>query len=214
MRMACVPRAGTSTEAMVVASQLSGDIAILDAGRTILVDLIRACAKGDRGALDRLHKLTAAKTNGVVLRFIADRATAEEVLQDVYVDVWRRAERYDPAVASPITWIAAIARNRAIDRLRAERSRGAGVNEALDGHDFVYQGGGADEAIIGEEESVRLRRCLACLQPDQERAIRAAFFRGERYEDLANREKVPLSTMKSRIRRSLHALRACLEREQ
>ena len=90
-----------------------------DATRRQLVAAIARVAGGDRAALRIVYQDTSAKLFGVCLRILSDRSEAEDVLQDVYVTVWRKAASFDPAKASPITWLVAIARNRAIDRLRA-----------------------------------------------------------------------------------------------
>src|SRR6266511_6233037 len=94
-----------------------------DATRRQLVAAISRVAGGDRGALRIVYQDTSAKLFGVCLRILNDRSEAEDVLQEVYVTVWRKAATFDPARASPITWLVAIARNRAIDKLRASTVR-------------------------------------------------------------------------------------------
>ncbi len=184
---------------------------LADAGRAVLVELLRGVAAHDPHALERLYGLTSAKINGVIHRIMGDTAIAEEVLQDVYVNVWRKAGSFNPAFGSPITWLASIARNKAIDRLRSERSRNF-ATDSIDDVELADESVPVIERLIATQDGTRLMGCLALIDQDQQRAIRAAFFEGLTYDELARREGVPLSTMKSRIRRGLMKLRTCLDR--
>lgn len=179
--------------------------------RDQLAEALGRAGAGDRGAFKIVYEATSAKLMGVCLRILGDRQLAEDVLQDTYLIVWRKAEDFDPARASPITWLATIARNRAIDRLRAAGSRivvapvevlETRPDEAPLASDLVETG----------EEVVRLNACLDELEDRTARAIRTAFFEGVTYDQLAEREGAPLGTMKSWIRRGLLRLRSCLER--
>jgi RNA polymerase sigma-70 factor, ECF subfamily len=182
-----------------------------DATRSQLAAALVRVAGGDRAALRIVYQDTSAKLFGVCLRILKDRSEAEDVLQDVYLTVWRKAATFDPGRASPITWMVAIARNRAIDRLRA---RGAGGRlEPIEAADAVSDPGpAAVERVELAQQHQRLTRCLEELDPRHSSAIRAAFLDGATYEELAARMNVPLGTMKSGIRRGLLKLRACLER--
>jgi RNA polymerase sigma factor (sigma-70 family) len=181
-----------------------------DATRSQLVAAIARVAAGDRAALRIVYQDTSAKLFGVCLRILSDRSEAEDVLQDVYVTVWRKANTFDPARASPITWLVAIARNRSIDRLRA-----TAVNrklEPIDAADTVSDPApAAVERVELAQQHARLAGCLEELEKRHATAIRAAFLDGTTYEELAARMSVPLGTMKSWIRRGLLKLRACLE---
>lgn len=171
---------------------------------------LRSTAAGDRAALRQVFDRTSAKLMGICLRILKDRDEAEDVLQEVYVSIWSRAASFDPAKASPVTWLATIARNRAIDRLRARRSRGetAPVEEVLDLADERPDG----FALAAErQEGERIHHCLSTLEGRAQEMIRTAFFDGLSYSDLAARAGVPLGTMKSWIRRGLQRLRDCLE---
>jgi RNA polymerase sigma-70 factor (ECF subfamily) len=180
------------------------------AGRQLAAALARI-AGGDRNALKLLYRDTAAKLFGVCLRILRDQGEAEDVLQDVYLTVWQRAATFDPRRASPVSWLVAIARNRSIDRIRSGAfvRRMRSVDAALDIADNALS---ALEQVEIAEENQRLVRCLDELEPQDASAIRAAFLDGATYEMLAEQMKVPLGTMKSRIRRSLIKLRACLKR--
>ncbi len=178
--------------------------------RQRLVDALGRVAAGDREALRRVYDLTAAKLFGVTVRILHDEAEAEDVLQDVYVTVWNRAGGFDPARASPITWLCTLARNRAIDRLRALRHHRSRAD--LDAADAVAdEAPGALALLEADGEARRLSACLDGLEPRAREAIRSAFFEGRTYEDLAQGAGVPLGTMKSVIRRGLIRLRGCLE---
>lgn len=168
-------------------------------------------ATGDRTAFGNVYRMTSAKLHGIVLRILGDRAEAEDVLQDVYLTVWRRAGDYDPTIASPVTWLVAIARNRAIDRLRALRVVRSSVEiEAI--LDIEDGGPSPQERVAREQERRRLDECLDVLPEVSRLAIRAAFFGGLTYEEAAIAAGVPVGTMKSWIRRGLISLRGCLER--
>jgi RNA polymerase sigma-70 factor (ECF subfamily) len=122
--------------------------------------------------------------------------------------VWRRAARFDPERASPITWLAAIARNAAIDRLRARSSRAAAPIE--DAFDIADDAPLADFMLEREGEARRLHGCLSELGGREAVLIRTAFLEGATYPELADRSGEPLGTIKSRIRRALIKLRECL----
>jgi RNA polymerase sigma-70 factor, ECF subfamily len=174
-----------------------------------LVPLMQAVAEGDRSALAELYNRTSAKLYGVCIRLLGSEMEAEEALQDVYLTVWKKADRFDGRKASPITWLAVLARNKSIDRLR----RKSAPTTNLDGaSELVDDAPSALEVLEQEEDQKRLRECLEELDEQQRASIRAAFLDGASYPQLAEREKVPLGTMKSWIRRGLIRLRGCLER--
>ncbi len=168
-------------------------------------------AQGDRAAFRSVYEATSAKLLGVCLRILADRQLAEDVLQDTYLTVWRKAESFDASRASPITWLVTIARNRSIDRLRAGKPvRFAAPVE--DAHDLADDAPLADSLMEKGDDARRLTVCLDELDEKAARCIRTAFFDGVTYDVLAEREGTPLGTMKSWIRRGLQRLKACLER--
>ncbi len=181
-----------------------------NAARNQLAAALARVAAGDRAALRLVYQDTSAKLFGVCLRILRDRGEAEDVLQDVYLTVWRRAATFDPNRASPITWLVAIARNRSIDRLRAGGAgrRTAPIEEAAEVAD---ENPGAADLMESADQHRRLQDCLGQLEERQSSAIRAAFLDGTTYEELAQRGGIPLGTMKSMIRRSLMKLRTCLE---
>ncbi|MEM7566709.1 MAG: sigma-70 family RNA polymerase sigma factor [Pseudomonadota bacterium] len=164
---------------------------------------------GDREALREVYGLTNAKLFGIVRRVLSDEGEAEEVLQETYITVWKRADRFDASRASPITWLATIARNKAIDRLRAGRS--ARKSDPLDDAPEIVDTGAAPGDALDEAQRLeRLNLCLDGLEPENATIVREAFFGDHTYLQLSERDGVPLGTVKSRIRRSLLRLRDCL----
>jgi RNA polymerase sigma-70 factor (ECF subfamily) len=181
-----------------------------NAARERLKSAIERLASGDKAALREIYSATSAKLFGICLRILGNRDDAEDALQDVYVNLWRSAGRYDPAKASPISWLATFARNRAIDRLRSGKvQRGAvPVEEAADLADSTPL---ADEQLQVAQRDARIHHCLATLEENAQESIRTAFFHGATYAELAEAKGVPLGTMKSWVRRGLAKLKRCLE---
>lgn len=163
----------------------------------------------DRDAFRQLYRMTSAKLFGICLRICGERQAAEDVLQEVYVLIWRRAGGYEPGRSSPITWLATIARNRAIDwrRVHLRHARPAAIDQVPDAPDPAP---GAEAALLAEDEAARIHACLEELEERQRSAVRTAFFDGVSYAELAARASVPLGTMKSMMRRALIRLRGCL----
>ncbi|MEO5773854.1 MAG: sigma-70 family RNA polymerase sigma factor [Sphingomicrobium sp.] len=164
---------------------------------------------GDRDGLKTLYRSTSAKLFGICLRLLGNENEAEDVLQEVYVTVWQKAGQFDRTKSSPITWLATIARNRSIDRLRLKRVRTESVEAGL--HVADESPLPFDIVELGQQQD-RLSRCLDELDDRQSQVIRAAFLNGASYPELAAREAVPLGTLKSWVRRGLLHLRGCLER--
>lgn len=170
--------------------------------------LVRTSMK-DREAFDLLYRATSAKLFGVCLRVLKDRADAEEALQEVFVKIWTKADRFAISDLSPISWLVAVARNHAIDRVRTKRHKTTDLDEAYDVADTAP----TPEAVaLAGGERDRVFSCLEELETDRAAAVRGAYLDGESYLDLAERFKVPLNTMRTWLRRSLMKLRDCLER--
>lgn len=180
----------------------------VDSARQRLAEGLARVATGDRRAFHDVYQRSSAKLYGICCRILGEGPEAEDALQEAYVNVWRRAERFDASRASPITWLAAIARNTAIDRLRARGTRKvAPVEEALDLADDRPR---ADTLLEDAGEAQRLHGCLGELAGRDAGLIRTAFLEGATYPELAERAGEPLGTIKSRIRRALIKLKDCL----
>ena len=177
-------------------------------GAEDLAAILEAVARGDRRAFARLYERTSAKLYGICIRLLGNEAEAEEVLQDLYVTVWQKAGRFDRGRASPITWLAVLARNKGIDRLRRRATKAEPIEAAAsvaDDSPLPF------ELVHQRQEAGRLADCLEELDERPRAMIRAAFLDGATYSELAEREGVPLGTMKSWIRRAMQRLRGCLE---
>lgn len=182
-----------------------------DAARARLADALLRTGQEDRAAFRDVYALTSAKLFGICLRICGERQAAEDVLHDVYITIWKRAGAWEPGRASPITWLATIARNRAIDWRRAQGTRRAvGLDEAPDVADSTPD---ALTTLESGQDADRLHACLARLEERQKLSIRTAFFDGVTYAELAERAGVPLGTMKSWVRRGLARLKDCLDRD-
>lgn len=182
------------------------------AARLHLVEALVATGAEDRAAFERVYRLTSPKLFGICLRICGSRPAAEDVLQEVYAAIWKRAGGYDPGRSSPITWLATIARNRAIDWRRAHR-HAAPAASLDDAGDVVDPAALAPDTMMLDEADRHLHRCLDTLEAIQRESIRTAFFGGLTYAELATRDAVPLGTVKSRVRRGLARLRECLDRD-
>lgn len=172
-----------------------------------IAELISRVALRDRNAFKTLYARTSAKLLGVTLRILRDRSEAEEALQEVYVKIWQRADRYVAGAYSPISWLVAVARNHALDIVRARKPISDDIDAALD----IADGGpDPEQAAIRSGERTRIEGCLGELDPDRADAVRGAYLDGYSYDELAARYSVPLNTMRTWLRRSLLKLRDCL----
>lgn len=164
---------------------------------------------GDRAAFNALYDATSAKLFGVCLRVLGDRAEAEDTLQDVFVKVWNKADRYNANGYSPMTWLITLARNTAVDRLRARKAGNVDIDDV---HDLADASPTPEAEAIASSERKRLNDCFKQLEPDRSDAVRRAYLDGYSYKDLAARYDVPLNTMRTWLRRSLLTLKDCLSR--
>ena len=174
-----------------------------------ITKLILRTSMKDREAFDLLYRNTSAKLYGVCLRILNDRAEAEEALQEVFVKIWTRSDRFAASDLSPISWLAAVARNHSIDRLRGRKVKTTAIDHAF----AIADDRPTPEAqVVAGGEKARVEACLDELDDDRAAAVRGAYLDGYSYLDLAARHDVPLNTMRTWLRRSLMKLRECMER--
>ena len=191
----CAPLDRVSIVALAHVSEISSDI---DLG------LFRRLAARDESALADLYDRHSRLAYGVIVRILRSAADAEDVLQETFVRVWTRAETYDPRLGSPAAWLLRIARNRAIDRLRA-----MSVRENISGESTTSE---APETTMQDPETTdAVRSAMAALSAAQRELIEAAFFEGYTHCELSTRFGLPLGTVKTRIRAGLNAMRGRLE---
>jgi RNA polymerase sigma-70 factor (ECF subfamily) len=164
----------------------------------------------DRAALSALYSAVAPKLFAICLRILKDRADAEDALQEVFVKIWQRADRYAATGVNPTGWLSAIARNQAIDIVRARRPAMDTIGD--EGLDVADDQPDPEAAAIGSGEGRRIDRCMGELPPERADAVRHAYVDGLSYQELAERYDVPLNTMRTWLRRSLMKLKECLER--
>jgi RNA polymerase sigma-70 factor (ECF subfamily) len=176
--------------------------------RNQLAAALHRVAAGDRPAFHEVYRRTRAKLMGICLRISSDREEAEDVLQEVYVSVWQKAAQFDSTRSSPITWLATMARNRAIDRLRAGGRRITTPIEAIE--EPADESPGALDRLLETEGEHDIVTCIEELSRGDAALVRTAFFEQATYGELATRSGMPLGTVKSRIRRALIKLRGCL----
>lgn len=172
-----------------------------------LASVLARVAGRDRAAFRELYAATSGKLFGVALRILGQRAEAEDALQEIYTRVWLRADRYDPARGRVMTWLIAIARNHAIDRLRSRPQESADADAAMAVADAKP---GPLAGLVAEGEARRLVDCFSTLEDDRARAVRGAYLDGLSYDALARRHAVPLNTMRTWLRRSLLRLKECM----
>jgi RNA polymerase sigma-70 factor (ECF subfamily) len=184
-----------------------------------LGQLLARAGLGDRAAFAQLYQRTSAHLFGVVLRIQRDRGTAEDLLQEVYVSVWKAAAGFDAARSQPLTWLTSIARNRAIDSLRrAQAQPRLHSTTREDDDERAADDGPADDSpgpldLLDRASDARaLAQCMQALSPAQRQSVALAFFDGLSHAEVAQQLRQPLGTVKSWVRRALMTLKSCLQR--
>jgi RNA polymerase sigma-70 factor (ECF subfamily) len=172
-------------------------------------ELLQACAAGDRAALRSLYALAAPQLFGLALGIIRNRELAEDIVQDSFVQVWRHARRFDPGRGAAMAWLARIVRNRCFDILR-QRGREAPLDDAIM-ESWEDPGSSPADLAALSRDAQRLRDCLDRLDDGPRKSLLLAYYAGLTYEQVAERLRTPLGTVKSWIRRSLVRLKECME---
>ncbi len=169
---------------------------------------LRGCARGDRTALRAIYDSEAPRMIGVAMRLLRRRALAEEAVHDTFLQVWKKADSFDPVRGEARSWIYAILRNRALNILRGETR--TDLVDDFEPMGLVSEEENAEAVMMRLSDTGSLKRCLEGLEPSRRQAITLAYIHGLSHGELAGRLGVPLGTMKSWIRRSLLALRECM----
>lgn len=174
-----------------------------------LVSLLARVARHDSDAFAALYDASASKLYAIALRILRDRDLADDIVQDVFVKIWNRAGDFNPDIAAPMTWMATIARNRALDEVRRRGARvfvGETVLDGLESDDVSAL------ALLERQDDVdKLRRCLEGLETEKRKMVRLAYLDGMSREELAEKFDRPEGTIKTWLRRSLMQLKGCME---
>lgn len=183
--------------------------------------LMKRIADGDRSAMDALYQRYSPVVFSVCYRVVGDRGIAEDILIDVFFELWRKAERYDPARGAPLTYISTLARSRAIDRKRTRSARPTGVG-GTNGEDAVMNLASAEAASADEqpaehaalaERAAKVRAALTRLEEEHRKTLELSYFEGLSHSEIAARLDKPLGTVKTHIRMGVIRMRELLRIE-
>jgi len=202
----CSPGAAPNIDRPWGARVIGHDLSSLE-----LDDLLARIARRDRDALRALYGRFSTAVFSLARRILTDGGDAEDVLQEVFVQVWREAERFDRTRGSVAAWLMSIARNRAIDRLRSRR-RGDAARQEKELTDLLEPAAAVDDRVALESEAARVRAALGSLPAVQREALLLSYFGGRSHSEIAVDMGIPIGTVKSRIASGLVALRTALGR--
>ncbi|WP_367129418.1 ECF RNA polymerase sigma factor SigK [Saccharothrix sp. HUAS TT1] len=172
-------------------------------------ELLGRVARGDEKAFELLYDQVAGSVLGLVRRVVRDHAQSEEVTQEVLVEVWRTASRFDPGRGSASAWVLTLAHRRAVDRVRSAQAAAQRDQRAAD-LGVVTPFDEVSEQVAGRLERRQVRRCLSTLTEVQRESVLLAYYQGYTYPEVAALLTVPLGTVKTRMRDGLIRLRDCL----
>lgn len=171
--------------------------------------LLSRVALRERSALEDLYQQTSAKLFGLCLRLLKDRSEAEDALQEIFVKIWLKADRFAATGHSAMAWLNAIARYHCIDALRSRAPASGNIEDTWDIADTALD---PEQSTSLRSEGKRIDRCMEELEANRARAVRQAYVEGASYQELADSLGVPLNTVRTWLRRSLMTLRECMER--
>lgn len=178
-----------------------------------LAALMAAILRREETALGQLYDATASKLYGLARTILGNTADAEEVVCDVYVQVWQSASSFDPERGSVLAWLLIVCRSRSLDLLRQRRSRAQVVGAATALAEEMSEDG-PEDLLRQIQEGTAVHRALAQLSPLRRQLVAMAFFRGMSHQEIAVAVQLPVGTVKSHLRRSLQSLRAVLDLEE
>jgi len=190
------------------------DAPIPQSSSTVAPDLVARVAGGDQAAFEQLYEQSSPLLCTLVSRIVGNEGEAADLLQEVYLEVWRKASNYDHARGTPMAWLVTLARSRAIDRMRALGSRGKGMTASLDdtpASDLIASNADAMEISAASERQALIWKALETLPLVQRQAIALAYYEGLTHVEISGRLNVPLGTIKTRIRLAMEKLRDGLQ---
>ena len=176
-----------------------------------LMDLLARTALADQRAFAELYNLTSAHLYAVALRILRQSASAEEVLQESFVNIWHHAGSYVAARSQPLTWLTSIVRNRCLDQLRRREVDTVTIDDEDEGMTLPDAGPTPLEMLVSGADARAVKACVEALESGQKQAVALAFYRGLSHAELAAHLHEPLGTVKSWVRRGLERLKACLD---
>ena len=175
------------------------------------VELLRRISSGDRAAFSEFYDLYSHLFFSLAVKILNDPKEAEDVLQDVFIQIWDKAGSFDPKLGKVSSWAMTFIRNKAIDRIRASQRRAQLVEKAVAADSVMIETPGVNESLCGREKAELIRSAVTGLPADQRQAIELAFFTGLTQYEISERLREPLGTVKARIRRGMLKLRGQLE---
>ncbi|UOT03197.1 sigma-70 family RNA polymerase sigma factor [Rhodococcus opacus] len=180
-----------------------------DTENVTLTALLARIAQGERDAFSDFYERTSARVYGMVLRVLRDPGYSEETTQEVYLQVWNNAEKFDPKQGSPLSWLITLAHRRAVDRVRSEQS-GTEREAAYGASSWYGPFDAVSEEVTRRGDTSDVVDCLGTLTEVQQRTVVLAYYGGLTYREVSERLSVALPTVKSRIRDGLIRLKQCL----
>lgn len=198
---------GVQTDALVTTAP--PPVAKLPTVAVDLGELLRRVARQDVDAFAAFYDLTRSRVFGLVARVLRDTGYSEETLQEIYLQVWRSADSYDPASGSPLAWLMTLAHRRAVDRVRSEQASSQRESRYGAANVDVPSDSVAD-SVISSEERRQVADCLGSLTDAQRECIQLAYYEGLTYAQVSERLSANLATIKSRMRDAIRGLRKCL----